>query len=192
LIERLGFEISYLFKNTPWDTGISPGELANFLDTHPPGRALDLGCGTGTNAIAIANHGWETVGIDFSSIAIGRARRKARAASLEITFYQGDATKVDLIDGDFDLVLDIGCFHGLSIDSRKVYEVNLRRLLRPGGTFLLYTWLKMDEAEQSWSPTEQQIRNLFDRTLCTLQVEHGLDKNGERSSAWFTLQKQAG
>ncbi len=67
MIERLGFEISYLFKNTRWDTGISPGELANFLDTHPPGRALDLGCGTGTNAIAIANHGWEMVGGERSS-----------------------------------------------------------------------------------------------------------------------------
>jgi cyclopropane fatty-acyl-phospholipid synthase-like methyltransferase len=189
MIHRLAFEISYIIKNTPWDTGISPSELIHFLETNPPGRSLDLGCGTGTNAITMALHGWDVVGIDLSSIAIMRARRKAFSGGVDISFHRSDVVKLDAITGPFDLVLDIGCFHGLSGESRKEYEINLRRLLRPGGTFLLYSWLRGDEAKPSWSPTEGEERNLFEPTMNITQVEHGVDRVGERSSAWFTLLK---
>jgi SAM-dependent methyltransferase len=139
----------------------------------------------------MALHGWNVVGVDLSSIAIGRARRKALSAGVNIVFHQGDVIKLGGIAGPFDLVLDIGCFHGLSFDSRKVYEINLRRLLRPGGAFLLYTWLKGDEAEPSWSPTEGEIRNLFDPSLDITQMEYSVDRVGECPSAWFTLQKRS-
>lgn len=190
MIQRFIYEFHYLVKNAPWDTGISPPELTDFLAKKPEGRALDIGCGTGTNAITIALHGWDVVGIDLSSIAIARARRKAKRASVDINFHQGDATKIDGISGPFDLILDIGCFHGLPADSRKIHEANLRRLLVPGGTFLLYTWLKANEADRSWSPTEQQIRKLLENSFDFMQVEHGEDKHGKRSSAWFTFRRR--
>ena len=47
-MRRIFFELRYLLGDVPWDTGVSPPELLDFLDRHPPGRALDLGCGTGT------------------------------------------------------------------------------------------------------------------------------------------------
>lgn len=190
MIQRFIYEFLYLAKNVPWDTGVSPYELTDFLTKNPEGRALDLGCGTGTNAITMALHGWDVVGIDLSGIAIARARRKAKRASVDIKFHQSDVTKIDGISGPFDLILDIGCFHGLSADSRKIYEANLRRLLEPGGTFLTYTWLKVNEADRSWSPTEQQIRKLFENSFEIMQVEHGEDKHGKRSSAWFTVRRR--
>ena len=73
MIRNLLFELRYLLGDTPWDTEISPPELINFLETHPPGRALDLGCGTGTNALTISSYGWEVIAVDASHLAIRRA-----------------------------------------------------------------------------------------------------------------------
>ncbi|MCJ7511394.1 MAG: methyltransferase domain-containing protein, partial [Anaerolineales bacterium] len=75
-MKRLFFELRYLLGDTPWDTGVSPPELLAYLHRHPPGRALDLGCGTGTNTLALAERGWEVTAIDFSSGALRVARRR--------------------------------------------------------------------------------------------------------------------
>jgi len=88
------FNLLYLLSRTPWDTGTTPPEVAALVEEGglSPGRALDLGCGTGTNCIYLACHGWETVGVDFSAIAIRRARRKARRAGVNCRFHRADVT----------------------------------------------------------------------------------------------------
>ena len=80
-LRRLFFNIWYyqsgIFQTPPWDTGISPPELINYLESHTPGLALDLGCGTGTNVITMAEYGWQVTGVDFVRRAISKARDKA-------------------------------------------------------------------------------------------------------------------
>jgi ubiquinone/menaquinone biosynthesis C-methylase UbiE len=139
-LKRLRFAIQYLGA-PPWDTGVSPPELLEFIQEVPPGRAIDLGCGTGTNAITLARNGWQVTGIDFIRTAIKTARRKASRGGLDIDFITGDVTDISAVQGAFDLVLDIGCFHTLSLAKRVVYLSNLDRLLNPGGSFLIYGWL---------------------------------------------------
>src|SRR3989304_4662406 len=56
-LHRLHFELSYILGAAPWDRGVSPPELIAFLDSHPPGRALAIGCGTGTDAPTRAGGG---------------------------------------------------------------------------------------------------------------------------------------
>ena len=186
---RLSFEISYVFNKAPWDTGISPKELIDFLSATPPGRALELGCGTGTNAITIAQHGWEVAAIDISTIAIMRAKRKARKAGVNITFFQGDVTVLDRFTGTYDFVLDIGCYHVLSIEQRKEYAHSIGRLLKSGGTFLLYSWINASENDLAFAPTEDEIGIYFQPSMDLMQIDHGVDSNREHTSAWFTLRK---
>src|SRR6266480_276486 len=86
---RLGF--------TPWDSGIPPPELIAVIEGArrlPPGRALDLGCGTGTTAVYMASHGWQMTGVDFVPKAIRVARAKASVAGLPVVFLRRDLLAV--------------------------------------------------------------------------------------------------
>ena len=143
MFRRLFYFLSYLGK-PPWDSGVSPPELMEFIQSHPPGRALDLGCGTGTNAITLAQHGWSVTGVDFMSKAIQQAKKKAQQAGFQIHLLVGDVTRLEKLIGAFDLILDIGCFHNLSPLAKQAYRENLSRWLAPGGKFLLYGFLITD------------------------------------------------
>ena len=81
------FEWRYFRGQTPWDTNITPPEVMEFLANTTPGAALDLGCGTGTNAITLTRYGWQVTAIDFSYKAIRTARRKAAKDTLTIDFH---------------------------------------------------------------------------------------------------------
>jgi SAM-dependent methyltransferase len=143
MFRRLFYFLSY-FGKPPWDSGVSPPELMEFIQSHPPGRALDLGCGTGTNAITLAQHGWSVTGVDFMSKAIQQAKKKAQQAGFQIHLLVGDVTRLEKLIGSFDLILDIGCFHNLSPLAKQAYRENLSRWLAPGGKFLLYGFLITD------------------------------------------------
>jgi SAM-dependent methyltransferase len=189
MIRRLFFELHYLFKKANWDSGISPPELIDFLINHPAGRALDLGCGTGTNAITIHQYGWDVVGVDFSSRAIRSARRKAKAIDDGIQFIQGDVINLKGVEGTFDLILDIGCFHAILADSKNVYAENIRKYLRPDGIFLLYTWLHQEiEGNTSLSP-ENKLLELFSGCCNCINIVLGSDWVSHRLSAWFTFKR---
>ncbi|MFB7863794.1 class I SAM-dependent methyltransferase [Streptomyces sp. NPDC056069] len=110
------------------------------------GRALDLGCGPGRNALHLAARGFDVDAVDLSPGALEWARERAREAGLEnIRFLRGDAFAMDLgTDGDaeaggrpYDLIYDSGCFHHLPPHRRVTYLAFLARHLAPGGHFAL-------------------------------------------------------
>ncbi len=174
------------FRKPSWDTGISPPELLEFIAAHPPGRALDLGCGTGTNLIALAKNGWQATGIDFAYRAIRQARQKASRAGVQVDLHIGDVTWLEGISAPFDLILDIGCFHNLGASQRKAYIDNLERYLAPGGSFLLYAFFR--------SPGESQrgIQAGDIETLCSrLRLVNRKDgsERGRLPSTWLTFQR---
>lgn len=189
MIRRFFFELLYLFRRTPWDTGISPPELLTFLESHPPGRALDLGCGTGTNVITMARKGWNVTGVDFSSGAIRKALQRANDLDLQIDLKQGDVTKLENVEGPFDLALDIGCFHSLSHEGMSDYVSNLSHLLRPAGTYLLYAWIREPQDVGSKSLTLNEIRAFFNEAFEIVDVQLGTDRY--RKSAWFTFRRKS-
>lgn len=143
MVRRIFYFWSY-FGKPPWDLGVSPPELMDFLQNHPPGTALDLGCGTGMNAITLVKHGWSVTGVDFMPKAIWQACRKTRQAGLQIDYKVGDVTRLEKLAGPFELILDIGCYHNLSPQAKQTYHANLSRWLAPGGAFLLYGFMNAD------------------------------------------------
>lgn len=185
LLRRFFFTLWY-FRQPPWDTGISPPELIAFLDTRPPGRALDLGCGTGTNVLTMAQHGWEVTGVDFAARAIQIARQKLLQAGVEARLVVGDATRLDGIVGPFELILDMGCLHGIFPERRDAYYANLTRLLAAGGTYLLYAVWKSPEANKQIGLTQADLQTL-QKHLDLVHRQEGTER-GRRPSTWFTFQ----
>ncbi|MBC8503488.1 MAG: class I SAM-dependent methyltransferase [Anaerolineales bacterium] len=183
---RFVFNIWYLF-NPPWDTNITPPELHEFIEANLPGRALDLGCGTGTNVISLAKNDWDATGIDFAPKAIRSARRKARRAGVKAQFLTQDVTQLDNIEQPFDLVLDIGCFHSLDSQGQKEYRKNLDRLLKPGGSFLLYVFFRNDAASSSSGIIESDLVG-FSTQLELVTRQDGSDRE-TRSSSWLHYRK---
>jgi cyclopropane fatty-acyl-phospholipid synthase-like methyltransferase len=133
----LRFNLFYVGR-PPWDTGVSPPELINFLEKSEPGRALDLGCGTGTNLKTMAKAGWQVVGIELAWLSILKARAKLRRNGVEGRVIYGDVAGDPDVKPPFELILDIGCFHSLSPSERDNYRENIKAWLSPKGTLLMY------------------------------------------------------
>jgi SAM-dependent methyltransferase len=184
VLKKFRFNLSY-YRHPPWDTGITPPELIAFIEDHPPSTALDLGCGTGTNAIYLARHGWHVTAIDFALTAIHLARRKNRHLNLDIDFRIGDVTRLDGLIKPFDLILDIGCLHNLDDPGRQAYLYHVKRLLAPGGTFLVYLVLKRTSDDPGRGMLESHLSEITD--LFTLHQRQDSTHNGNRLSAWLTF-----
>jgi SAM-dependent methyltransferase len=113
--------------------------LVSYLDRGliTPGRALDLGCGPGRNALHLAAAGFAVDAVDLSPTAIAWAKDRAGAAAADIRFHHGDAFTLADLAGPYDLVYDSGCFHHLPPHRRISYLALLDRVLAPGGHFAL-------------------------------------------------------
>jgi len=181
----LKFNLMYLRKPR-WDTGISPPELLQFIEEHPPGRALDLGCGTGTNVLTLAKNGWSVTGIDFIPQAIAQAKQKAKEAGLKVDFRVGNVTNLVALKEQFDLILDLGCFHSLDSSSKRKYISSLETLLAPQGTYMLYAFFT-NTSSQGPGVNQAEIEQIGNN-LQLYRQEFGTD-HGIRRSAWFWFRK---
>jgi SAM-dependent methyltransferase len=186
-LKHLYFNLLY-FRKPPWDTQVSPPELIEFIENNPPGRALDLGCGTGTNVITLAQHGWQVIGVDYVKRAIRRAKFKANQADVSAEFIVSDVTRLKDVEGVFDLVLDIGCFHSLDANEKQQYVDNLERLTRPGTTLLVYSFLR--DYESNGPGMDEDGLMAFEKLFTLSKRVDGTDR-GERLSTWLTFVRSA-
>jgi ubiquinone/menaquinone biosynthesis C-methylase UbiE len=124
--------------NTPWDIGRPSTELQQVLGEFAiqPCRMLEVGCGTGTNAVYLARQGFEVHAFDLASLAIERARQRADEAGVKINFMVADALALPETGAPFDFIFDRGTYHVLRIDRLAAYLRVLRRVSAPGGYYL--------------------------------------------------------
>jgi SAM-dependent methyltransferase len=100
-----------------------------------PGRALDLACGEGQNAIWLAERGWRVRGVDYSSVAIAKARARAERDGVDVDFVEDDILRHEPEAGAYDLVLLL--YLHLTADERRSVLGLAGAALAPGGTLIL-------------------------------------------------------
>jgi SAM-dependent methyltransferase len=169
----------YPYISIPWDTGPRE-ELVSLVESGriKPGRAIDLGSGTASNVIYLAQHGFDVTGVDYSPAAIEMGRARAREAGVKVKFIEDDLTNLQHVNGAFDLLVDYGTLDDLSPSQRDLYMKNVLPLTHPDSFFLLYCF--------EWQPLWWE-RPFIDRMGVLLRPGETEERFGE----YFEIERVA-
>ncbi len=131
------FHQRYATGATPWDTGVPSRELVRAIEAGelPGVTVLELGCGTGTNAIELTRRGYRVTAVDLVELPVEKGREKARKANVTVDFRVGDLTRLDL-GGPYDVLFDAGVYHGMRQRDLRGFLAALNRVSRPGTRWL--------------------------------------------------------
>ena len=184
-VRRLRYELSYLLGRPRWDTGIVPPEVVAFVAATLPGRALDIGCGSGTSVLYLAQAGWQVDGVDFSRLAVLKARARLHRARVSASIWQDDATCLEKAQGEYTLVLDIGCFHNLDAEAKTAYIAALQPHLAPRFTFMLYGHCANPQERATSGLTEQDIATLAAHFRLARREDGQESSRGDSVWLWF-------
>ncbi len=156
--KREAWNERYAAADLVW--GLAPNQFVAeaFEGVAPRGRALDLGCGEGRNAIWLAEQGWHTSAVDYSSVAIERARELAKHRGVDVRFLEADVTLWTPERGVYALVI-VSYLQLPADDLRKVW-VSAAKALDHGGELFLIGHAKRNLEEGSGGP--QDLRVLWD------------------------------
>ena len=134
-------------ERPPWDTGRPSAELLRRIEQFqiPRGRAIELGCGTGTNAIWLAQQGFDVTAIDISDTAITRAIERAKAAGVNVRFVTADVTALPDLGEPFDFLFDRGCYHAVRRGNAKGILREIDRVTAPGSWGIVLTGNSREE-----------------------------------------------
>jgi SAM-dependent methyltransferase len=144
----------------PWDTGRpQPAILDRAAAGDVRGRVIDVGCGAGTEALALADRGHEVVGVDFAAAAVERARARAAETGAGATFRVADALALAEAEvGSFETAVDCGLLHALGPADRRTYTGSLASVVDPGGRAVVLAFGA--EAPEDWGPTPLSTADL--------------------------------
>jgi len=129
------FDAMYRAGSVPWDIGGPQPEVVRLLEEGDlVGDVIDVGCGTGENALFLASRGRRVLGVDGSAVAIDLARGKALARGLAVPFLVADALDLARVHRRFETAIDCGLFHVFGPEQRRAYAQSLCEVLSPGST----------------------------------------------------------
>ena len=178
----------------PWDTGVPDPMLIEAVESGavPRGRALDIGCGTGTNAIWLAQQGYEVLGVDLAPRAIERANEKLKGERCRFAVLDFLAARPE---GEFELVFDRGCFHVFDQPAeRSRFAAQVASVLAPGGV-----WLSLigstEGAPRDTGPPRRSAREVTSAIepvleLLELRMVHFDIDQPEPPKAWLCLSRR--
>ncbi|QDU79613.1 putative S-adenosyl-L-methionine-dependent methyltransferase TehB [Polystyrenella longa] len=188
----------YQNNDTPWDSRLVSKELIRVLKDHSiePGRALELGCGTGTNAIYLAEQGFAVTAVDISERAIDTAAMKANEANVDIRFVLSDITDLQMVVSPFDFVFDRGCYHCVRKEKLSGFLNTLKKCTRPGSLWLTLSG-NSHESDDEHIPkvSEEELKAELGDLFEFVQLrEFHFEDEGERQGplGWSALLKRKG
>ncbi len=185
---------SYASGQLPWDTGQPEPLLVEFATSSSvkPGPMLEIGAGTGTNSIWMAERGFDVLGVDISPLAVEKARAKMEGLALRCRFAALDFLAATPPDGPFQFVFDRGCFHVFDEpDERQRFAARVAAALAPGGLWLSLIGSTEGAPREVGPPRRSAVE-------VTLAIEPALEIvelrsaefHGINAKAWFCLSRR--
>lgn len=185
---------SYASGQLPWDTGQPEPLLAQFVAANKviPGATLEIGAGTGTNAIWMAERGFDVLGVDVSPLAVERAQAKIEGRALRCRFAALDFLAASPPGVPFQFVFDRGCFHVFDgPDERQRFAARVAAILAPGGLWLSLIGSTEGLPREVGPPRRSAIE-------VTLAIEPALEIvelrsaefQGSNAKAWLCVSRQ--
>lgn len=188
----------YTAGELPWDTGEPDEHLVALVEQRQleQGRALEVGCGTGTNALWLASRGLEVTALDLAPRAIERARDKAGSQVRSCRFAVSDFLADEPPEGPFQLVFDRGCFHVFDQPAQQArFAARVAAALAPGGIWLSLIGSTEGPAREFGPPrrSARDVLNALEPALALLDL-HAIEfrppqgsPDDLRPNAWYCL-----
>jgi SAM-dependent methyltransferase len=185
---------SYASELAPWDTGVPEPLLVEFVTSGSvaPGRTLEIGAGTGTNAIWLAERGFDVVGIDISSLAVEKANAKLNGRALSCRFATLDFLAAPPSDGPFHFVFDRGCFHVFDEPAERArFALHVAATLAPDGLWLSLIGSTEGPPREVGPPrrSAREIALAIEPALEIIELRSAQFRSHE-AKAWFCLSRQ--
>jgi SAM-dependent methyltransferase len=177
-----------------WDMGSPSSHLKAAVEggAIKPGRAVVLGCGTGTNAIYLARQGFDVTALDIAPTALDLAQEKEEKAGVKVRWLLADVLAPPADLETFDFIFDRGCYHGVRRTSARGYVATLKRLSRPGTQVLILAG-NANEERQYGPPrvSEEELRGDFSSVFDFVRLEavhfDSADPQRQGALAWLVL-----
>ncbi len=127
------------WEDLPWSHAEPTLFLAEICRRREPGKALDIGCGAGTDSLFLAQQGWDVTSLDFMPKALEYTQQRASAAGVSVTAVEADIAEWEP-PHEYELVLDHGLLHNMDPVRYDAYRATVMKALAPGGEFVLLHW----------------------------------------------------
>lgn len=159
----------------PWEAGKASLDLVRLVESgrFPEGKVLDVGCGTGSDAIYLAEQGREVTAVDVSDVALGLARAKAERAGVRVTFLRAATPDLPFPDDTFDAVTDRGVYHLFDRRGRRAHAMAVARVLKPDGIYLMTCF--SENQPGAWGPKRLPKARVESETAPELVIEDSWD-----------------
>ena len=168
-----------------WSDTRIPHELKELVTADKPRNSLELGCGLGRFSEYMADHEIAATAVDFSSVAIERARERVSNKFYQPTYLVGDVTHLDMLTEPFDFAFDVGCFHCLDAEAQQKYIQEAYRLLKPGAILLIWT---LDHSPSDMKLTPEYMDQTFFGRFCL--VKSKASRRRIIASHWYWLMRE--
>ncbi len=186
-MSRERFESAYQGQ-APWDIGGPQPEFVKLeASGELAGTILDVGCGTGENALFLASRGHSVWGVDFVPMAIERAQAKAQQRGLKVPFLVLNALELEQLGRSFDTIIDCGLFHTFNDEERPKYVASLARAVHPEGRVHLLCF--SDQEPPGEGPrriTSQELHEAFRDGWIVETIREARFETTPESAHWFS------